>query len=188
MLAKTMEFLNRIGIPTAEVPECSGFLPNIQIRDGTIEMAPGVLVSDLLHEAGHLATIPGILRPLISGDIYKSLRAAISKIDPAVTIGDNAFCRAIINCGDAEATAWAWAAGSKIGLPPTQIICDADYGGTGSEIRRCLEANAYLGINGLAHAGFCSPRMQIRPHSPPVYPALAFWTQEPDWPSKQGSA
>jgi hypothetical protein len=42
-----------------------------------------------------------------------------------------------------------------IGLAPVEIIQDAEYDGSGADIRLMLQAGQYLGINGLEHAGMC---------------------------------
>jgi hypothetical protein len=47
--------------------------------------------------------------------------------------------------------------------------------GTGAEMRLSLSMGMYIGIHGLAHAGFCSTNRFGRL---PQYPKLAFWTQE----------
>src|SRR3546814_7008484 len=57
--------------------------------------------------------------------------------------------RAIMQAGETEATAWAFAAGRAIGLPDHVIIEAQDYDGEGEGIRFGLALNAYVGINGM---------------------------------------
>src|SRR3546814_12146169 len=63
--------------------------------------------------------------------------------------------RAIMQAGETEATAWAFAAGRAIGLPDHVIIEDQDYDGEGEGIRFGLALNAYVGINGMVRGGMC---------------------------------
>jgi hypothetical protein len=71
---------------------------------------------------------------------------------------DGDLQRAVLQCSDPEATAWAWAAGQYLGLQPKAIIQDDEYGGDGSFLRLQLATGGYVGINGLSHAGFCAVR------------------------------
>ncbi|MFL1449222.1 hypothetical protein ACI77O_12575 [Pseudomonas tritici] len=89
---------------------------------------------------------------------------------------DDALVRAMIQAGETEATAWAFAAGRAVGLPDELIIQDCEYGGEGQHVRNALSASSYLGINGIQHAGFCVTRPNPYRRLP-VYPALAFWLQ-----------
>ncbi|WP_237113908.1 hypothetical protein [Pseudomonas aeruginosa] len=82
----------------------------------------------------------------------------------------------MIQTSDTEVTAWAWAAGVHLQIPPKMIIMDDEYSGEGPILRSQLKAMAYIGINGLSHGGFCQRR--ANPYSSlPVYPSLAFWLQ-----------
>jgi len=62
-----------------------------------------------------------------------------------------------------------------VGLAPEEIILDAEYGGTGAEIRSMLQANQYVGINGLAHAGMCKRGHWVAPEA--RYPNMHCWLQ-----------
>lgn len=77
-----------------------------------------------------------------------------------------------MQCSDPEATAWAWAAGVHLGLPPEAVIMDHEYDGEGEGIRLALQLKCYLGINGLTHAGICS-----NPRVDGGYPVLRSWLQ-----------
>ena len=68
---------------------------------------------------------------------------------------------AIVQSSDCEATAWAWAAGLNLGVPIDLIVSDQAYGSEGASIRTQLRLNAYVGINGLQHAGMCSRRGNV---------------------------
>jgi hypothetical protein len=133
--------------------------------------------SSLLHEAGHLAVLPGRFRHLASDDIEGVMALMCQEIDFADP--DAGEARVALQCSDTEATAWAWAAGLAIGLPPHRTIQDGEYGGTGREIRFCLAAKAYLGINGLAATKLCALREGRLAEilGLPAYPKLVRWMQ-----------
>lgn len=134
-------------------------------------------MSDVLHEAGHLAVLPGRFRSLASGDIDDVQKLMGESIDFGSP--DTGEARAALQSGDSEATAWAWAAGCHLGLDPNRIIRNEDYERTGEEVRQALSMNSYLGINGLSSAGFCVVRAGAleRMRRLPAYPKLAMWVQ-----------
>ncbi len=121
-----------------------------------------------------MAIVPGRFRSLMSDNLEAGIGEMFQAIAEMDLCPDHPIARAAIQCSDTEATAWAWAVGVTIGLPAEEIIQDDEYDGDGAFIRVCLGANAYLGINGLAHAGFCRVG---RSGGLPRYPKLAFWTQ-----------
>ncbi|WP_234821221.1 hypothetical protein [Pseudomonas amygdali] len=91
---------------------------------------------------------------------------------------DSPLMRAALQAGDPETTAWAFAAGVSLGLPIEVIILDHEYGGEGEAIRIALAAKSYIGIHGIAHAGFCVVRANpYSSHSLPTYPELSYWLQ-----------
>lgn len=170
---KVVSFLNAIGIVTkrGRVPKDS-VLKHVAIVNGGIVFDVKVRARDLLHEAGHLALIPGKYRPLCSGNMDKS----VQKIwDKATAEGEMAFedyiYRSLLQSSDTEATAWAWAAGKYLGLPEKQIISDSkyEYDSEGKEIRFMLGIGRYLGIHGLRAAGMID--------SVKDYPKLKRWLQ-----------
>jgi hypothetical protein len=162
--------LRTIGLKVIHDEAATGFVPGVLIANGTLRYATTAAVSDLLHEAGHLAIVPENLRALANGNLSALVRAIGDEFasercaDP-----DAPYSRALIQCSDPEATAWAFAFGRHCGLRPKEIIRDQDYDGTGADIRLGLEHNAYLGINGLRHAGFLA---RVRD-----YPRLNRWSQ-----------
>jgi hypothetical protein len=91
---------------------------------------------------------------------------------------DHPLDRAVGQCGDKEATAWAYAAGLAVGLDPADIILDSEYEGSGDEIRMMLSMSQYAGINGLAFAGMCKRGRHVVPEE--RYPAMQCWLQSAD--------
>lgn len=175
-LLRCCEFLQQIGLTIREVDTANGFIPNVLIAGGELHITKATRPSNLLHEAGHVAVFPARYRTLINDDIDEAARRMFEDIerrsrveDPSLFHPDSQTMRTAIQAGEAEATAWAYAAGRAIGLPEHLIIEDADYDGAGAEVRLGLSLNAYLGINGLVHAGMCQ---SVR-----AFPTLTRWLQ-----------
>lgn len=177
MLATVIDFLGAIGLEVCNTDQVQGsFVPGVHIEKGSLVIDPTCRVSDLLHEAGHLACIPKQFRHLASGDLNECMETMTEHLRTLEV--DSPLYRSIIQCSDPEATAWAWAAGKFLGLKSERIIEKDQYDGEGNFIRVCLEMNRYIGIHGLAHAGFCAQNKSIgKLRNMPTYPHLAFWMQ-----------
>lgn len=165
--------LTSIGIETIETPDARGFLEDVRIHEGRILYRPGARVSNILHEAGHLACIPPMFRKQASDDLddiamamcdYAEARMAHTH-DP-----EEPLLRAIMQCSDTEATAWAWAFGRHLGLDPEEIIEDQDYDGAGEHVRLQVSTGMHLGIHGLRAAGMIG---SVRD-----WPRLSKWLQD----------
>ncbi|QAY80421.1 hypothetical protein [Sphingosinicella sp. BN140058] len=175
MLAKTASFLNSIGLEAAPASGAAGFLSAVQIHDGTLRYDPArALPSDLLHEAAHLAILPERFRKLASDDLeplfLHMCEEAARHVEEDPDRANDHFVRSVLQAGECEATAWAFAAGRAARLPDTVIITDDQYEGEGADIRRGLALGAYLGINGLVASGMCE---SVR-----SYPSLCRWLQQ----------
>lgn len=173
---RAMHFLCEIGIAVQLAPGASGFIEHVEVLNGGLHVDPRAPASALLHEAGHLAIVPTEFRYMLSGDLDAGMEKIFQHLDSLELEPDSHLQRAMLQTGDAEATAWAFAAGRAIGMPDELIIQDDEYSGEGRFIRKSLAAGAYVGINGISHAGFCVRR--ATPYRPlPVYPTLAYWLQ-----------
>jgi hypothetical protein len=176
-LLRVVSFLRGVGIPCVIVPGAKGFMPGVRIHQGGLQIAPEAVLGDVLHEAGHLAVLPGRFRRLANDDVSAVQKLMMDTVD--FTNPDVGEARAALQSGDAEATAWAWAAGEYLQLDPAQVVRNRHYGGTGRDMRMALQARAYLGIHGLASAGFCvtRPGPLEKAKGLPAYPRLAMWVQ-----------
>lgn len=177
---RVIQALNDIGLEVRLVERATGFLPNVRIVAGVLHVAPDCRISDLLHEAAHLACLPRRYRARAYDDLDVVAKEMLDDLERLNESPDSALYRAVIQCSDPEATAWAYAFGVHLGLAPEDIIEDDQYPddngvGTGAEVRLALSMGMYIGIHGLAHAGFCSTNRFGRL---PQYPKLAYWTQE----------
>ncbi|MGP1715658.1 MAG: hypothetical protein ACTS9Y_00635 [Methylophilus sp.] len=160
-------FIESIGIKVIKVESLqNGFMDDIEIVNGSIYITTNTQVSNLLHEAGHLAIIPANLRHMANGDLDESFDGIFkmtSHLDP-----EHPIQKVLIQCSDPEATAWAWAIGQHLGIPDDQIIRDEDYDGEGKSIRWMLKCGKYFGIHGLAASGMTSVGS---------YPNMVIWSQ-----------
>jgi hypothetical protein len=176
---RVLRFLNEIGISAVYEAGATGFSKGCRIMQGALHVDPACRISTILHEAGHLAITPRCFRALMDGDLGAGQREMLRIVDEAGIYPDDPFYRAVIQCSDPEATAWAWAAGTALCLPGDEMIRDDEYGDDGEAIRLALQMRAYLGVHGLAHAGFCAIHER---NGVAAWPQLHFWTQEIGFP------
>lgn len=168
---KVKSFLQSIGISVTQgkVPRTS-FLPNVIIKNGCLIYDDKIEVSDLLHEAGHVAIVPAKYRAICNGDMDKSMLRVWAKAERAgETKFDSPIYWQLIQASECEAIAWAWAVGKHLGLLEAEIIPDHHYDMTGVVQRAKLAAKQHFGINGLRASGMIE--------SVKKYPHLTRWTQ-----------
>jgi hypothetical protein len=182
---RVMHFLNGIGVPAEYEDGATGFSKGCCIAQGVLHVDPACRISTILHEAGHLAITPRRFRALMDGNLYAGQREMLKIVDEAAVHPDDPLYRAVIQCSDPEATAWAWAAGTELCLPGEEIVRDDEYGGDGKAIRLALQMRAYLGVHGLSHAGFCAIRER---DGVAAWPRLHFWTQEVGFPESAAAS
>ena len=124
-LDQIIAFLCAIGLSVREqeLPE-NCVLPGISIDAGILLVDRKKLLypGDLLHEAGHLAVVPGAERALLS-----------------VNVGDEGGM-------EMGAIAWSYAAAVAIGLPSEVVFHDAGYKGGAKHLRENFAAGRYLGV------------------------------------------
>ncbi len=162
-----LTFLRSIGLEVFRVVQASGFIDNIQIEQGKLLVSPEASIADILHEAGHLAVLPGYVRAKAETDLSQVFQSMFD--DLSIRDVDTQKYRAAIQSGECEATAWAFAAGRFLEIPSTMIIEDGNYNDEGAVIRLSLQCNSYFGINGLVFSGMCP--------SVKRYPQMARWLQ-----------
>ena len=175
MLPRVLNHLREIGLEVCITPGATGFVPGVRIEHGTLRVDPACAPSSLLHEAGHLAIVPARFRGRMSDNLAAGMKSMFDELSRMGLDPDHPLERAARQCSDPEATAWAWAAGVAIGLPPEEIIRDAEYDGAGAEIRAMLQASQYYGINGLSHAGMCKRGFMVAQEQ--RYPKMQHWLQ-----------
>lgn len=154
-------FLKDIGITVTEgsVPAAS-FLPGLCIVNGTIVYDIDALrwPGDLLHEAGHIATMPSSLRHLLNDALQESISAP--------------------HAGEVEATAWAYAAIVHLGLPASVLFHDEGYDGRSASLILTYTHGVYPGCFGLSQAGMTLLGDEAQLAAVPPYPHMIRWLRD----------
>jgi len=157
-IATIVDFLRAIGLDV-EYAELGGacFLPGVEIRDGGLRVDRARLrwPGDLLHEAGHLAVLPAALRAVQSGDLHDCQQAA--------------------HAGEAEATAWAYAACRALRLPIELLFHEGGYHGQGAALAMTFSLGVYPGLHGLMQAGMAYGLAEAQQFSVQPYPSMRRW-------------
>lgn len=179
-LAPVLAFLIELGLTircVEQLPD-EGFMSDVRIVDGGLNVLPHALVSNVLHEAGHLAVLPSRFRASANDDVDSVIETMLNTLAAEGEDPDGVAMRQAMQAGETEATAWAWAAGQHLGVAPECIIRDDDYDGTGAELRFLLHQGRYLGIHGLAHGGLTTIRPMLGETDPlRVFPRMVRWLQ-----------
>lgn len=181
---RLFSFLRGLGLGVEEVHLAKGFIRGVRIVRGVLHVDPTGSVDAVLHEAGHLCLVPKPFRAWVGTNIDAGLRRMFRALARVPLNPDGLLHRAAVQCGEVEATAWAWAAGHHLGFPPELVILDTSYGNTGSAVRDMLAMKGWMGIHGLAHAGLCTLG-RGGTWGPDAYPFMHCWVQDgpfPEWP------
>ncbi|HEY2769724.1 MAG TPA: hypothetical protein VGI87_04120 [Solirubrobacteraceae bacterium] len=155
-----VEFLRSIGIPVSAgelTEEC--FLPGIKISGGEIVFDPERMLyaGDLLHEAGHLAVLPGAVRSQFG-----------EEDGPAIDMGRL----------EVQAMAWSYAAALHLGLDPAIVFHDGGYHGHAPGLLRGFSLGVYYGAPDLEAVGLTvTPTSAARLGIPP-FPHMIRWLRE----------
>ncbi|HWS25661.1 MAG TPA: hypothetical protein VN259_03725 [Xanthomonadales bacterium] len=153
-----VDFLNGIGIGAYEgaVPVDS-FLPGLRIVDGCLIYDRAALrwPGDLLHEAGHIATVPAAMRAGLNDALADA---------PESPHG-----------GEAEATAWAFAALTHLRLPLSVLFHEGGYHGKSAGLILTYSAGVYPGCHGLLQAGMALGAADAARAGVQPYPHLIRW-------------
>jgi hypothetical protein len=154
-------FLSDIGITVIEGPvSANSFLPGVYIVNGTIvhDIASLRWPGDLLHEAGHIATMPPALRHLLNDALQDSESAP--------------------HAGEVEATAWAYAATVHLGLSPSVLFHDEGYDGRSASLILTYTHGVYPGCFGLSQAAMTLLGDEAQLAAVPAYPHMIRWLRE----------
>lgn len=176
---RIVEFLRGIGL-TIEVGPfgAQGFLPGVTIERGVMRVDPQHLhvSGDLLHEAGHIATVPSRLRPRLGMNLETSLRQAVDD-DP------DPLAQVALFHTETMALAWSYAALRALDLPPETIFFAGGYrmdAGQQARFLHLLESGNNFGIAHLAHAGMTGPcgiMAMLHDNGLPPFPTMTRWLQ-----------
>lgn len=185
-LQKVKDWLINIGIPVKDLEDlpCDdvfSFIDNIKIYQGELYINDKTHPGDLLHEAGHIATTPSILRVYLKGNLnihVDIMNTHFNEVINAYGINSDKFL-ALINSGETAAIAWSYAAAiaAKVDsfLPFENGFDESgEYGESGESLHSSLEMSQngksfYMGINSLFHGKMLEKYE--------VFPELKRWLQ-----------
>ena len=183
---RILKFFDTIGLEyTQEKGVIGSFAENLEIKKGVIHFDYDlVAVLDLLHDGGHMALIPKCYRHYFCGNLmagFKRYFEMITLAPPLDPVTEILMC-----CEDTQVTAWAWAAGIKLGIKHEDIITGASYGGTGEAIRQTLQFSEissmpYVGVAMLHHSGYTKKfNSWVKKKEPETvfYPEMNYWTAD----------
>jgi hypothetical protein len=153
-----VRFLREVGLAVREehLP-ANTFLPGLTIKDGTLVFDRTALLypGDLLHEAGHLAVLPGPARQSANAEAMDAQSHA-----------------------EESAIAWSYAAVRHLGLPADVLFHSGGYRGHAQGLVATFSFGVYPGLPGLEAAGLAvSPRAAAALGVAP-YPAMLRWLRE----------
>ena len=150
---RIIEFLRAIGLTVEprDLPNPT-FLPGILIEQGKIyyDLEKLDYPGDLLHEAGHLAVVPGVDRCSFGPDV-----------------GDDGGL-------EMAAIAWSYAACLFIGLPVETVFHEAGYRGESDCLLSNFAEGRYLGVPILEWRGMAVQKKAGR-NEGPFYPTMKKW-------------
>lgn len=177
---RIVSFLNDIGVAVEVGPYGpDGFLPGVTIEAGVMRVDPDHLFvsGDLLHEAGHIATVPSRLRPLLTTNLETSLRDAVGD-DP------DPVAQLALSQTESMAIAWSYAALCALDLPPQTIFFAGGYKMDTAEQQQhflhLLETGNNFGIAHLARLGMTGPlgvTAMLHDNGLPPFPIMTRWVQ-----------
>ena len=161
LTTKIVDFLLAIGIPvlpSQSEGEC--FLPGIRIEKGKLLVDEERLKypGDLLHEAGHLAVAPGEVRSGLSGEVV------IPGADMSTV--------------EVQATAWAYAAVTHLGLDPSLLFHEGGYAGKSQGLIFTYGLGVYPGANTLQDIRMTAIGEMARSLGVPPYPHMLKWIRD----------
>ncbi|MEP6901562.1 MAG: hypothetical protein ABJA66_07410 [Actinomycetota bacterium] len=158
---KIADFLTEIGIEIIPVKiDKETFLSGILVENGKLLVDEGKLTfpGDLLHEAGHLAVAPAVLRDKLSDEI----------ILPGVNL----------SVLESQAIAWSYAACIHLEIDPRIVFHKGGYKGHSESLLFNFRLGVYIGLKGLEEAemGFSEKRAIELGRA--AYPKMRKWLRD----------
>jgi len=151
------DFISGIGIPVrAGATPDHVILPGILIDQGMLIVDESKLKypGDLLHEAGHLAVMPGAQRNTLHYDVSK-------------------------NAGDEMAAlAWSWAALVHLNLPPEVVFHRDGYKGQSEWLIATFSSGGNIGVPLLQWMGLTNAPGKTLAAGAKVFPDMLRWLRE----------
>jgi len=128
LITRMVKFLREIGLEVLlEQHRSDSFLPGLCLKKGALSIDPDKLnyPGDILHEAGHLATMPSSIRRSMDGNLPDS---------------------DLHRSGEMMAIAWSYAACLHLGIPVDVVFHEDGYKGGAASIKTAFEQGSYIGL------------------------------------------
>lgn len=156
-LDQILSFLRKIGLTyQLETIEEDTFLPGLKLRNGTLVIDTQRLLypGDVLHEAGHLASMPPNIRQ---------------------SMNDNLEDCDMHRGGEMMALAWSYAACIFLEIDPEIVFHQDGYKGGGQNIIQNFNAGNTIGLPLLQWSGMCYDKStaEVSGHKP--FPHMMSW-------------
>lgn len=161
LVNKIIAFLESIGIAVVkDVLRANTFLPGLQLRQGAlvIDLDKLCYPGDILHEAGHLATMPP--------DIRENMNDTL----PADDLNSG---------GEMMAHTWSYAACVHLDIDPNIVFHGDGYKGGGDNMVQNFLAGRYIGLPLLQWAGMAFDERNALENKQQPYPHMIHWLRPP---------
>ena len=158
VITKILTFLEEIGLEY-QLGNIEGntFLPGLKLRNGSLVIDREKLryPGDILHEAGHLATMPPEIRK---------------------TMDDNLEGNDLHQGGELMAIAWSYAACVFLKIDPHVVFHEDGYKGGGSHIVENFSKGNYFGVPLLQWCGMTYDQKTGAENGQKSFPSMIRWT------------
>ncbi|ASU32197.1 hypothetical protein [Mucilaginibacter xinganensis] len=155
-----LNFLKEIGLSVIVKPiEGPTFLPGLKIEKGSLVVDVKKLLypGDILHEAGHLATMTPDVR---------------NEMDDTLPQND------LHQGGEIMAQAWSYAACVHLKIDPTIVFHENGYKGGGAHIIKNFTDGYDVGLPLLQYAGMAYEKKKAVELNTPGFPHMVKWLRE----------
>ncbi len=155
---KIVGFLNEIGIQTIPAEfDRDTFLPGIWVSEGTLLIDEKKLAfpGDLLHEAGHLAVVPALLRSRLSDEV----------LVPDADSDDL----------ETQAIAWSFAACIHLQIDPRIVFHENGYDGRSESLLLNFALGVFVGLAGLEENEMAFSEKKAREIGVAPFPEMQRW-------------
>ena len=152
-----VNFVRQIGIPVELEPDDSpSFLPGVRLKSGGLSIDPARLLhpGDILHEAGHLATLPYHIRRTLDG-----------------TLPDTDLHRG----AEMMTLAWSYAACLHLQIPPAVVFHEHGYKGEHQNLINAFESGQYIGLPLLQYYGMAYDEKNAKQFNAKPFPHMISW-------------
>lgn len=158
-----IDFIRQIGIEVeVAVIEEETFLPGILIKEGKLLVDRDKLLypGDLLHEAGHLAVMPGRDRQVSAGNIGEEQEYNKAASEEMMAI------------------AWSYAALTHLKLPPEVVFHPNGYKGSSAWLIEQYTGGKYIALPTLQWIGLCYDEQRAVEMNTPPFPHMVKWLRD----------